>query len=279
MLFILSDAGVPSVAAILRVTPGVSPPPPPPTITLSVTGRMDATRQYMTLSWSGASGPTVAVYRNGPFLTNTENDGKYTNSRNYTGTATYTYKVCLRGTTTCSNEATVRFGGGTPTNTPPVANFSFSCTGLACTFTDQSTDSDGSLTTWRWTFGDGGSSSVRSPGHTYPAPGTYTATLTVTDDDGATHARSVSVSVTTGSSITLSVSGWEDATKQYMALTWSGATGANVDVYRNGPFLTSTANDGKYTNSRSFTGPASYTYKVCLTGTTTCSNQASVTFP
>lgn len=35
--------------------------------------------------------------------------------------------------------------------------------------------------TWAWTFGDGGTSTVQNPDHTYTTAGNYTATLTVTD--------------------------------------------------------------------------------------------------
>jgi PKD repeat protein len=249
-------------------------------ITLTVSGRQEATKQYMNLVWAGAAGTSVDVFRNGPLLTNTPNDGKYTNSRNYTGPATYTYKVCQVGSSICSNQATVQFG--TTANTPPVANFTSSCTGLTCSFTDQSTDADGSVTAWSWAFGDGATSTARNPSRSYASAGTYSVTLTARDNVGATHqaSKSVTVSASPPSSISLSVSGREDATKQYMTLTWGGATGATVDVYRNGTFLTNQANDGKYTNSRSFTGTASYTYRVCQQGSTTvCSNQATVSFP
>jgi hypothetical protein len=69
-----------------------------------------------------------------------------------------------------------------------------------------------------------------------------------------------------------------DATKQYMTLTWTGASGAMVDVYRNGPRLTTTENDGRYGNSRTFTGPATYVYQVCEAGTSVCSNEATAVF-
>ena len=331
-------------------------------ITLSVTGRQDATKQYMTLTWSGASGATVDVYRNGPLLLNTPNDGKYTNSRSFTAPASYAYKVCQVGTTICSNVATVTFGGGSnvpptasfsssctalscgftdgstdsdgsvtgwqwsfgdgtsstvrnPThaygtggtygvtltatdnggatgsksaqvtvsgstsNAPPVADFTSSCSGLTCGFTDRSTDSDGSVVGWSWAFGDGSTSTARNPSRTYAAGGTYSVTLTVTDDGGATQQRSGSVTVPASSSIVLNVSGRVDATKQYMALTWTGASGTTVNVFRNGPLLTNTENDGKYTNSRAFTGSATYTYKICQVGSSVCSNEATVTFP
>jgi hypothetical protein len=63
-----------------------------------------------------------------------------------------------------------------------------------------------------------------------------------------------------------------------MALDWTGARGTSVDVYRNGPLLGTTANDGHYVNGRTFQGPATYVYKVCETGSSVCSNEASVTF-
>ncbi|TXH66176.1 MAG: hypothetical protein E6Q88_12400, partial [Lysobacteraceae bacterium] len=43
-------------------------------------------------------------------------------------------------------------GGG---NTPPVANFSFTSSGLSATFTDTSTDAGGSIASRSWDFGDG----------------------------------------------------------------------------------------------------------------------------
>jgi PKD repeat protein len=79
-------------------------------ISLTVTGRTDATKQYMTLRWSGAKGLYVSVYRNGGlWLLKTANDGLWVNSRALPGLASYTYKVCQVGTTICSNVATVRF--------------------------------------------------------------------------------------------------------------------------------------------------------------------------
>jgi PKD repeat protein len=52
---------------------------------------------------------------------------------------------------------------------------------LTVTFTDSST---GDITGWQWDFGDGSSSTLRNPVHTYIYPGTYTVTLTVTGPVG-----------------------------------------------------------------------------------------------
>jgi hypothetical protein len=65
---------------------------------------------------------------------------------------------------------------------------------------------------------------------------------------------------------------------QHADLTWSGATSTNIDVYRNGAVVATTANDGAYTDTIGGRGGGSYTYKVCEAGTTTCSNDAVVSF-
>ncbi|AND69424.1 hypothetical protein ATSB10_19700 [Dyella thiooxydans] len=84
--------------------------------------------------------------------------------------------------------------GGT-TNNPPVANFSDTISGLTVSFTDSSTDSDGSISSRSWNFGDGSTSTATNPSHTYSAAGTYSVSLTVTDNGGATNTKTASVTV------------------------------------------------------------------------------------
>lgn len=59
-----------------------------------------------------------------------------------------------------------------------------------------SADSDGTIATYAWVFGDGARSTQRNPSHTYNNAGNYTAVLTVTDDRGATDTASVDITVT-----------------------------------------------------------------------------------
>jgi PKD repeat protein len=135
------------------------------------------------------------------------------------------------------------------------------------------------VTAWSWTFGDGGTSTARNPSRTYASAGTYTVTLRVTDNLGATNQRSAPVTVSSGSSnIVLTATGRTEGAVQYMSLKWTGATGAMVDIYRNGARLRTTANDGSDTNGRTFQGAATYVFKVCEAGTVTCSNEATVVF-
>jgi PKD repeat protein len=49
-------------------------------------------------------------------------------------------------------------------------------------FTDQS---DGNILTWLWSFGDGTTSTLQNPSHTYNTPGTYTVSLSVSGLGGS----------------------------------------------------------------------------------------------
>ena len=93
-------------------------------------------------------------------------------------------------------KAAVDAAGGGGSNTAPVANFSVTTSGLTASFSDSSTDSDGSIASRSWNFGDGTTSTATSPSKTYTAAGTYTVTLTVTDNGGATNTKTSAVTVT-----------------------------------------------------------------------------------
>ncbi|RJS70407.1 PKD domain-containing protein [ANME-2 cluster archaeon] len=58
-----------------------------------------------------------------------------------------------------------------------------------------STDPDGTIVSYNWTFGDGNTSTLANTTHIYATADTYTVTLTVTDDDGATNSTTVTVTV------------------------------------------------------------------------------------
>ena len=89
--------------------------------------------------------------------------------------------------------------GGATGNNPPTASFSNNCVDLACSFDGSaSSDSDGSIVSYDWDYGDGNIGSGATANYSFVADGDYTVTLTVTDNEGATDITSTVVSVTSG---------------------------------------------------------------------------------
>jgi hypothetical protein len=102
-----------------------------------------------------------------------------------------------------------------------------------------------------------------------------------TDSGGLQGSRQISVTVASSSSSsgsTLKVTGRKVKGYQQADLTWNGLSATSIDVYRNGGKVMNTANDGAATDPINKKGSATYTYKVCAAGTTTCSNTASLAF-
>ena len=92
--------------------------------------------------------------------------------------------------------------GGGAQNVRPTAQFTGPTTGTVgtgVTFNGStSSDPDGTIASYAWTFGDNTTAVVASPSKTYTAAGTYTVTLTVTDNRGATATRTASITITGG---------------------------------------------------------------------------------
>lgn len=123
---------------------------------------------------------------------------------------------------------------------PPVAAFSYgnTCVGSAVSFTDQSTP-PGTITSWNWNFGDGSTSTLQNPTHTYGTVGSYTVTLIAGNANGCldTVVQLVTVNplpvanagadrtICSGSSVTLTASGGTN-------YTWipGGSTNASITV-------------------------------------------------
>src|SRR5262252_10287162 len=98
-----------TATAIATATPTATPGP----ITLIARGYKVQGQQRVDLSWNGATSNNVDVYRNGVLIATAPNvPGFYTDNIGARGKGTYTYRVCDAGTQHCSNDVTVRFGGG-----------------------------------------------------------------------------------------------------------------------------------------------------------------------
>jgi len=154
----------------------------------------------------------------------------------------------------------------------PVANFTFSASGLTVSFTDHSTDTGGTIGSRAWTFGDGGTSTAANPSHTYAASGSYNVTEKVTDSaNGATSTKTASITVsaqggTPVANFTYTTSGTTVAFKDT-----STDTGGTIGTHRwsFGDGATSTGTNPSHTYA------AAGTYSVSETVTDSVSGRSS----
>lgn len=105
---------------------------------------------------------------------------------NYTTTGSFTVTLTVTDTIVgCSDVSTQAVSVSIPN-----ASFSgaplFGCAPITSNFTDNSTSSGSTVTSWLWDFGDGQTSTAQNAVHSYLNPGVYTVSLTVTDANGCT---------------------------------------------------------------------------------------------
>jgi len=107
-------------------------------------------------------------------------------SPDHTYTALGAYDVTLTVVNALGADVTVQVGAVLVDVIPPVAAFSAAPMGglspLLVQFTDESTG--GAPTSWFWDFGDGATSTLQHPSHTYTSSGFYTVSLSVTNSYG-----------------------------------------------------------------------------------------------
>jgi PKD repeat protein len=133
---------------------------------------------------------------------------------------------------------------GKALNLAPDARFTSAATYLDATFDATGTvDTDGTIASYAWTFGDGGTATGATPVHSYAAAGTYPVTLTVTDDDGATDTATAQVTLVAqppnqlptavlaatvdGLAVSVNSTGSGDADGQIVSYAWDFGDGAS----------------------------------------------------
>lgn len=219
---------------------------------LSVTFSDQSTDPDGTISaWSWAFGDGATSTAQNPSHT-------YAASGTYTVSLTVTDNDGAAGTT--SQDVTVSSG---EENQMPVANFTFTTNELTATFTDSSTDPDGSIVNWSWAFGDGATSTLQHPSYTYAAAGTYSVSLTVTDDQGATDSITHDVTVSTQSTSTITVADLTDTSYLLNKNFWKASVLVTLE-----PGLGGASVSGIWGDNSSF---------ICTTDSTgTCSSATNV---
>ena len=86
-----------------------------------------------------------------------------------------------------------------PENQPPYSEFKYSPkkpkVEEKISFTDLSSDIDGTIESYSWNFGDGKTSNLQNPKHKYSSAGKYNVTLTITDNGGKINSYSLVINV------------------------------------------------------------------------------------
>lgn len=163
--------------------------------------------------------------------------------------------------------------GQTPTE--PEARFSSICNDLNCTF--DASQSTGNINSYQWSFGDGNTATGSNVNYTFSQSGSYNVSLTVSDGSASDSiTETISVTEPTAGNITISLSSGSFFFYNWVDVAWGDAQSSQVDIYRNGSLLTTTANDGRY---RNFTSRGTYTYQVCEAGSVSnCSTEETISF-
>lgn len=134
---------------------------------------------HLTANSNGQSGATFNWTGPGGFTSTQQNPTRTNCTMAMAGT--YTCTISLNGQTNNATTEVVIYP-------QPTANFNYTsvCKGTPTQFTSTSTTNpSGQQMTYRWNFGDGGSSNEQNPSHTYAQAGNYNVTLTTTTGGGA----------------------------------------------------------------------------------------------
>jgi PKD repeat protein len=192
-------------------------------------------------------------------------------SHTYAAAGSFHVKLTVRDSHNAASataDSTITVSDQPPANQPPTAEFGASCSSLDCSFTNQSTDADGSIASFAWDFGDpasgsNNSSTAPNPNHSYTAtaPDTFTVRLIATDNAGAADTVTHNVVVAppaecSGSSCDLTLQA--DATVT-VTLTSEGCSAAGNTLRITAPIDTTLFTDGCNTpagTSYTLTGPA-----------------------
>ena len=176
-----------------------TPPNQPPVASFTYSPSNPAVGAWVQFNGTGSSDPDGSIASYNWTFGDGSTDTGVTRYHQYTSAGTYTVTLTVTDNQGATNSTTrtVRVG---PSNQPPTAAFNFSpanpAVGAWVQFDGSgSSDPDGTITTYSWSFGDGSNASGVTRYHQYTSAGTYTVSLTVTDNQGATNSTTRTIRV------------------------------------------------------------------------------------
>ncbi len=202
------------------------PPNIAPTAAIGTSGASGNAPFTVNFSGSGSSDPdgSIASYAwdfgNGQTATGESASATYGAAGTYTATLTVTDDKGATGT------ATQVITVAPKPNVPPTAVATVVSVAGTIPLTVNlsaaaSTDSDGTISSYAWDFGNGQTATGVTTQVTYPTAGTFTVTLTVTDNQGGVGTQTLDIDVSTDPNIA--------PTAQLSASATSGTTPLTVD--------------------------------------------------
>lgn len=186
--------------AITVAAPVILTPPTAVVATSTAAGPAPLTVNLDGSGSKAASGSTISSYAwsfgDGASASGATTSHSFTSAGTYTATLTVTDNKGLTSSASTPivvsapvvvNKAPSAVINATPTSgtSPLIATFDGSA----------SSDSDGTIASYIWNFGDGSTASGKTATHTYTTKATFTATLTVKDNQGASTTASTTINV------------------------------------------------------------------------------------
>lgn len=134
-----------------------------------------STSTFPILSWYWNFGDGTTSYDQNPI-------------HHYNSTGTYTVCLTILTADSCSStycDSIYYLNNGTGNNCQADFNYSQAISmNSIVAFTDYSTSNLGTVLSWSWDFGDGNTSLLQNPGHTYASAGMYQVCLDIMTSDG-----------------------------------------------------------------------------------------------
>lgn len=160
----------------------------------------------------------------------------------------------------------------------PIAGFTYEANYLSVAFTDDSSDVNGDIVSWAWSFGDDATSTEQNPSHSFADTGSYEVSLTVTDSEGNTDTKAMNVSVSNVEIEAAVKRAYKSRLgKLRVDIVWSGTGSETVDIYRNGEKIDTVSNVGIYRDRERRASGSQFIYQIC-DESTACSNEVTVNF-